>query len=132
MGGWVAPGRGFHILRDQLTGAANVNFEELGAVQNNSDDLTSRMMTYVFKGTQRVTAAGTLETSSGQGKFTLTRLTVGSVSLPPSFVTFLVHDYVEKHYKIDIDKPFPLPANVSHIELGTGRATFRRIALARR
>lgn len=121
-----------HILPDQISGSANVNFDELGGIQNKSDDLTSRMVAYVFSGTQHVTAAGTLESSNGQGKFTLTRLTVGNVSLPPAFVTFLVHDYLEKQYKIDIDKPFPLPPNVSHIELAPGRATFRRIALSRR
>jgi hypothetical protein len=121
-----------HILSDHLSGAANVNFDELGATQNKSDDLTSRMMAYVFTGTQRVTATGTLETQNGEGKFALTGLTVGSTSLPPAFVTFLLQSYLEKQYKIDISKPFPLPANVTRIDLAPGRATLRRIALSRR
>jgi hypothetical protein len=90
------------------------------------------MIAYVFKGTQRVTATGTLETQNGQGKFALTGLTVGSTSLPPAFVTFLLQSYLEKQYKIDISKPFPLPANVTRIDLAPGRATLRRIALSRR
>ena len=121
-----------HIMADEISGSGNVNFDELGNLQNKSDDLTSRMIAYVFKGTQLVTAAGTLESANGEGKFTLTRLTVGGVSLPPAFVIFLVRNYLERQYKIDIDKPFPLPASVSHIDLAPGRATFRRIALSRR
>jgi hypothetical protein len=90
------------------------------------------MMSYLFRGTQRVTATGTLESENGEGKFTLTSLTVGTTSLPPAFVTFLIQGYVEKQYKIDISKPFPLPTSVNRIELAPGRATFRRIALSRR
>jgi hypothetical protein len=122
-----------HIMPDKLSGAADVNFDELGGMQQKeSDDLTTRMMSYVFKGTQRVTATGTLESQNREGKFTLTSLTVGTTSLPPAFVTFLLQGYIEKQYKVDINKPFPLPTNVSRIELATGRATFRRIALSRR
>jgi hypothetical protein len=121
-----------HIMPDQLSGAANVNFDELGGMQNKSDDLTSRMVAYVFKGTQRVTATGKLESQNGEGTFTLTSLTVGTTTLPPAFVTFLLQGYIEKQYKIDISKPFPLPTHVSRIELAAGRATLQRIALARR
>ena len=97
-----------------------------------SNDLTSRMVAYVFKGTQRVKATGTLETKNGEAKFTLTSLTVGTTSLPPAFVNFLLQSYMERQYKIDISKPFALPPNVSHVELSAGRATLRRIALRRR
>lgn len=122
-----------HIMPDKLAGAANVNFDELGGMQQKeSDDLTTRMMSYVFRGTQRVTATGTLESQNGEGKFTLTSLTVGTTSLPPAFVTFLLQGYIEKQYKIDISKPFPLPTSVNRIELAPGQATFRRIALSRR
>ncbi len=121
-----------HIMPDHIRGAANVNFDELSGMGNHSDDLTTRMVAYVFKGTQRVTATGTLETQNGAGKFTLTSLTVGSTDLPPGFINFLLQNYMEKQYKIDLSKPFALPANVSHVELATGRATLRRIALSRR
>ena len=97
-----------------------------------SDDWGAKLITYVFKGKQRVTAAGTLETGKGEGKFVLTSLSVGTTSLPAGFVNFLLQSYVEKKYKIDLSKPFPLPPNVSHIELSDGRATLRRIALTRR
>jgi hypothetical protein len=33
---------------------------------------------------------------------------------------------MERRYKMDLSKPFPLPPHVTHIELGTGRATFHR------
>jgi hypothetical protein len=122
-----------HIMPGNLSGAASVNFDQLSAMPGKeSDDITTRMLSYVFRGTQQVTATGTLESRNGEGKFTLTSLKVGSTSLPPAFVMFMLQGYIEKQYKIDISKPFPLPAHVSRIELAQGSATFRRIALSRR
>jgi hypothetical protein len=120
-----------HIRPDQISGAADVDFDALGQMSK-SDDWSARLFTYVFKGKQRVTAAGKLETANGEGKFALTSLTVGATSLPAGFVNFLLQSYLEKQYKIDLSKPFPLPSHVSHIELASGRATLRRIALSRR
>jgi hypothetical protein len=121
-----------HIQPDQIAGAADVDFDELGQMGSQSDDWGSKLVSYVFKGKQRVTATGKLETGNGEGKFALTALTVGTTSLPAGFVNFLLQSYIEKQYKIDLSKPFPLPPNVSHIELASGRATLRRIALSRR
>jgi hypothetical protein len=121
-----------HIQSDQIAGAADVNFDELGKVGDQKDEWTSKLVAYVFKGTQHVTATGTLETSDGQGKLTLTSFTVGSTSLPAGFVSFLLESYVEREYKIDLSKPFPLPPHVTHIELGSGRAILHRVALSRR
>lgn len=121
-----------HILPDHLAGAADVDFDELGKVNNSSDDLGAKLVAYVFQGKQRVTATGTLETGDGQGKFTLTSFTVGSTSLPAGFVNFLLQSYLERQYKIDLSKPFPLPASVNHIALGNGRATLIRSGLIRR
>ncbi len=122
-----------HIMPEKISGAANVNFDELGgAIKQDSGDLTARMLSYVFRGTQHVTAVGTLESQNGQGKFTLTNLTVGGTSLPPAFVTFMLQGYIEKQYQVDISKPFPLPGQVSRIDLAPGRATLQRIALSRR
>jgi len=121
-----------HILPDLLAGAADVDFEELGKMKNQGDDWGAKLVAYVFQGKQRVNATGTLETGDGQGKFTLTSFTVGSTSLPAGFVTFLLQSYVEKQYKIDLNKPFRLPPHVSRIELGTGQATLLRSGPSRR
>ncbi len=121
-----------HILPDHLAGAADVDFDELGKMNNQGDDWGAKLVAYVFQGKQRVNATGTLETGDGQGKFTLTSFTVGSTSLPAGFVTFLLQSYVEKQYKIDLNKPFRLPPHVSRIELGTGQATLLRSGPSRR
>ena len=121
-----------HILPDHIAGAADVDFDELGQMGERTDDWGSKIASYVFKGKQRVTATGTLETANGEGKFTLTSLTVGTTSLPAGFVNFLLQSYIEKQYRIDLSKPFPLPPQVTHIELASGRATLRRLPLSRR
>lgn len=122
-----------HIQADQVAAAADVNFDELDQMgTQENDDWTSKLASYVFKGKQRVSATGTLETGNGTGKLTLTSFKVGSTSLPAGFVSFLLQSYVEHQYKIDLSKPFPLPPNVTHIELADGRATLHRLALRRR
>lgn len=120
-----------HILPDHLAGAADVDFDELGKMSNQADEWGTKLVAYIFQGRQRVSATGTLETSDGQGKFTLTSFTVGSTSLPAGFVSFLLQSYLERQYKIDLNKPFRLPPHVSRIELGNGQATLRRTALGR-
>jgi hypothetical protein len=52
--------------------------------------------------------------------------------LPAGFVTFLLQSYVEKQYKIDLNKPFRLPPHVSRIELGNGQASLLRSGPSRR
>jgi hypothetical protein len=121
-----------HILPNHLAGAADVDFDELGKMNKQGDDLGAKLVAYVFQGKQRVSATGTLETGDGQGKFILTSFTVGSTSLPAGFVTFLLQSYVEKQYKIDLNKPFRLPPHVSRIELGNGQATLLRSGPSRR
>ncbi len=121
------------IQADQVAASADVNFDELGQMRSqNSEDWSSKLFAYVFKGKQHVTATGTLETGDGQGKLTLTSFKVGSISLPAAFVNFLLQSYVENQYHIDLSKPFPLPPKVTHIELASGRATLHRLALSRR
>ena len=115
-----------HIAADQLSGAADVNFDELGQIGAHSNDWGMRILSLVFKGQQRVLATGKLETGDGQGRLTIESLKVGTTTLPAGFVNFLVQSYMERRYKMDLSKPFPLPPHVTHIELGTGRATFRR------
>jgi len=121
-----------HIQRDQITGTADVDFNELERLANQDDDWGTQLVAMVFRGKQRVEAAGKLETGNGQGKFTLTSLTVGTTSIPAGFVNFMVQSYMEKKYKIDLSKPFPLPPTVDHIELADGQAMLHRIGFSRR
>jgi hypothetical protein len=114
------------IAPDHLTARAKVDFDELGEIGAKTDDWGARFLAMVFKGQQEVTATGKLETANGQGKVTLDSMTVGGTSIPAGFVNFMVQNYVEKEYKIDLSKPFDLPDHVTHIEVGTGRATFHR------
>jgi hypothetical protein len=115
-----------HIAADQLSGTANVNFDELGQIGTQVNDWGMRILSLIFKGQQRVLAAGKLETANGQGRLTIESLKVGTITLPAGFVNFLVQNYMERRYKIDLSKPFPLPPHVTRIELGAGRATFHR------
>jgi hypothetical protein len=121
-----------HIAADRVSGTADVDFKELGEMAAKTGDWGMRILAAVFRGKQRIQAAAKLETGEGQGKLTITSLTVGTTSIPPGFVNFILQSYMERQYKIDLSKPFSLPPHVTHIELGVGRATFHRSGIPSR
>jgi hypothetical protein len=116
------------IASDHVTGSAEVDFNQLNQGQPASNDLTSSILASVFKGKQRVTADGKLETSNGQGKVNIENVSIGSTSIPDWLVQLLLRNYVQNRYKVDLSKPFTLPDHVTRIELASGRATFIRSA----
>jgi hypothetical protein len=117
-----------HIASDHVTGSADVDFNQLNQGPSASNDLTSSIVASIFKGKQRVTADGKLDTSNGQGKVSIENVAIGSTSIPDWLVQILLENYVQKRYKLDLSKPFTLPDHVTKIELARGRATFIRSA----
>ncbi len=116
------------ITREGVSGAAEVDFNQLNQAAAKSDNLGRKIVALIFRGRQPVRATGKLETSNGQGKLTIENVTVGTLDVPDWLVNVLVENYVHARYDIDLSKPFALPDHVSHIELGAGRATFHRSA----
>jgi len=114
------------ITPDRVFGAAVVDFNEFSRAYRNPRDWGPRVLAAIFKGRQRVTAAGKLETQNGQAKVKIENVTVGSTSMPDWLVDFVVENYLQPRYKFDLSKPLPLPDHVTHIELGAGQATFFR------
>lgn len=114
------------IEPDKISAAADVDFDELGEIGRQKDDWGARFVALLFRGRQRVKATGKLETGNGQGTVKVESLSVGTTDIPAAFVNFLVQEYVERRYALDLSKPFHLPPNVTHIELGAGQATFHR------
>lgn len=115
-----------HISSHRVYASAEVDFNELDQADAQTDDWGAKIIALIFKGKQRVMAAGRLDTGSGQGKVTIESLSVGTTSIPAGFAQVLVQSYVERRYKIDLSKPFPLPENVTQIVLGNGLATLYR------
>ncbi len=115
-----------HIASDHVTATAEVDFNQLNQGAKAADDWTSSIVASIFKGKQRVTADGKLDTSNGQGKVGIENVAIGSTSIPDWLVQTLIENYVEKKYNVDLSKPFTLPDHVTKIELAHGRATFIR------
>jgi len=120
------------IVPDQLSGSVDVDFDELGQFGAQTDDWGARVLALLFKGKQRVSASGKLETRDGHGKLTIVSMTLGGLAIPAGFVNFLVQDYFQRRYQIDLSKPFGLPDQVTHIALAAGHATLYRAPSTRR
>jgi hypothetical protein len=116
-----------HISPEHISGTADVDFDQLGKIGEETDDWGARILALVFKGKQHVLAVGKLETFKGKGKLTIESLTVGTTSIPAGFVNFMAQSYMERKYGLDLSKPFDLPQQVSYIEMDTGRAVFHRV-----
>ena len=115
-----------HITSDRVSGAAEVDFDQLNQQAAKADDWATRAITSIFSGRQRVNATGKLETRSGQGKVTIESASIGNNAVPQALLDWLVRNYLQQRYKIDLSKPFTLPDHVTRIELGAGRALFLR------
>lgn len=115
-----------YIHPSDVSGAADVDFNELNNSGPKTDDWGARVLAMVFHGRQRVSAKGKVITGNGQGKVTVQDVTVGNVAVPDWLVSLLVQTYVEKRYKLDLSKPSALPDHVTRVDLGSGHATFYR------
>ncbi len=115
-----------HVHPDRLTGAADVDFNELARAGPKADEWTAKILTMIFSGKQRVSATGKLDTANGQGKVTIENVTVGTATMPDWLVNLLLENYVQKRYNIDLSKPLILPDHVTHIDLSPGLATVFR------
>jgi hypothetical protein len=72
-----------------------------------------------------VTAAGTLTTQDGVGRFALESADISGVTIPKSLLQELVTYYsrtAENPAGINIDEPFVLPAAIREIQVGQGSA----------
>ncbi len=115
-----------HIHPDGISGAAEVDFNALNKASPKTDDWGAKLLVLMFTGRQRVSATGKVETGNGQGKVTIENVAVGATSIPDWLVNLLLDNYVQKRYNIDLSKPLILPAHLTRIELGPGRATLFR------
>jgi hypothetical protein len=73
-----------------------------------------------------ITARGRLTTQNGVGQFTLEGAELAGVAVPKVFVQELLSFYSrtsEKPEGINMDDPFPLPAQIREIKVAPGRAT---------
>lgn len=73
-----------------------------------------------------VTAAGTLSTSNGTGRFQLESAELSGVTIPKFVLQELLSYYSrtpETPNGIDMDAPFQLPARIKEIKVGVGTAT---------
>jgi hypothetical protein len=115
-----------HITFGRVSGVADVDFSELNRQAAKSNDWSGRAMASIFTGRQRVTATGKLETENGQGKVSIENASIGNTAVPQVLLDWLVKNYVEQRYKIDLSKPFTLPDHVMRIDLSAGRALLLR------
>ena len=105
----------------RVTGQA---FVDLDAVRTQKKRAWTDPLGYL-SGRVPVTAAGTLSTQNGVGRFVLESATLSSIPVPKSLLQELVSYYSrtpENPAGINMDEPFKLPAAIREIKVGVGTA----------
>ncbi|HEX9366535.1 MAG TPA: hypothetical protein VF921_07905 [Vicinamibacterales bacterium] len=106
----------------RVTGRAVVDLEAVSTQKKRAWTDPLRYLT----GRLPVTAAGTLATHEGAGRFTLDSAQISGVTIPKSLLQELLSYYsrtAERPAGIDMDKPFALPSAIREIVIGQGNAT---------
>ena len=106
----------------RVTGRAVV---DLDAVRTQKKRAWTDPLGYLM-GKLPVTAAGTLTTQNGTGRFQLESAEISGVTVPKSLLQELLSYYSktpENPAGINMDEPFPLPAAIQEIKIGQGVAT---------
>jgi len=105
----------------RVTGRAIV---DLDAVRTQKKRTWTDPLGYLM-GKMPITAAGTLTTENGMGKFVLESAELSGVTIPKSLVQELLSYYsktAENPAGINMDSPFELPAGIQQIRIGDGTA----------
>jgi hypothetical protein len=106
----------------RVAGSATV---DLDAVRTQKKRAWTDPLAYLI-GKLPITAAGTLTTQNGVGRFQLESAEISGVTIPKSFLQELVSYYSktkENPAGINMDDPFQLPAAIQEIRIGQGVAT---------
>jgi len=106
----------------RVTGRA---FVDLDAVRTQKKRAWTDPLGYLM-GKLPVTAAGTLTTENGLGRFQLESAEISGVTIPKSLLQELLSYYSktkENPAGINMDEPFQLPAAIQEIRIGQGVAT---------
>jgi hypothetical protein len=106
----------------RITGEATV---DLDAVRTQKKRAWTDPLAYLM-GRLPVTAAGTLTTQNGVGRFQLESAQISGLSVPKSLLQELLSYYSKTKDNpagINMDDPFQLPAAIQEIRIGQGVAT---------
>jgi hypothetical protein len=110
-------------------GTANVivDFDRLQALQPRGNSANDWLMSKLVAGRKPVEVS--VKVTSGQGKMTVhpTSVSVSGLAVSGSTLDFLIENLLLPHYPdAVINRPFALPANVSHIQVSPAAALVYR------
>lgn len=108
----------------RVTGTATVDLDEVKKGQKSSGGGLFDPMSYIG-GQMPVTAAGTLQTQNGTGRFVLESASISGVPIPKTFLQQVVTYYSrtpENPSGLNLDDAFELPARIREIRVQPGQA----------
>lgn len=114
------------VQPDHVTGAADVDFDQLSRSYPNPNDIGPRVLAAMFRGIQHVTVTGSIQSQPSGVLVHIDSVKVGSMNVPNWLVDYVVQNVLQPQYGFDLSKPMPYPDHVYQIVLGSGQVTFLR------
>ena len=114
------------IQPDHQTLTGDIDFDELSRSYPNPNDIGPKILAAMFKGTQRVTIVGKVESENAGYRVAIESVTVGNVAVPKWLVDYMIQNVLQPQYKLDLSKPLSYPDHVTQIVMGSRQATFLR------
>lgn len=106
----------------RLAGQATVDLDKVKAERQSTGFFDPMKL---LSGRLPVSATGVLTTENGTARLDLESTSVSGIRVPKSLLQSLVSYYSkteENPNGLNLDDPFPLPAGITHIEIGRGQA----------
>ena len=115
-----------NIQPEHLAVSADIDFDELSRSYPNPNDMGPKILAAMFKGTQRVTLTGNVQSENAGYRVQIESVVVGSTTVPKWLVDYVIQNVLQPQYKFDLSKPLPYPDHVTKIVQGSRQATFLR------
>lgn len=114
------------VQPDHLTGSADVDFDQLSRSYPNPNDMGPKILAAMFHGVQHVTVTFKIQSQRSGVVVQVESVMVGSMTVPPWLVQYVIQNVLQPKYDFDLSKPVPYPDHVRQIVLGSGQVTFLR------
>jgi hypothetical protein len=114
------------IQPEHVAVSGDIDFDELSRSYPNPNDMGPKILAAMFKGTQRVTLTGNVQSENAGYRVQIESVVVGSTMVPKWLLDYVIQNVLQAQYKFDLSKPLPYPDHVTQIVQGSRQATFLR------
>jgi hypothetical protein len=114
------------VQPEHAVASGDVDFDKLARLYPNPNDMGPKILAAMFHGTQHVMITANIQSQPNGVMVRIESVVVGGTVLPKWLVDYMLQNVLQPKYHFDLSKPFPYPAHVKRVVLGSGQTTVLR------